>query len=208
MSIVSILYLTGCSVFGVRNEETPKYEVLVKNENMEIRQYASYIVATTHVDGSFKDTQNKAFRILAGYIFGANEKDSKISMTAPVVMNPQKTDSEKIAMTAPVTQSPKGDGWEMSFMMPSKYKSIEELPKPKDSRVSFKVVESRPMAVITFTGFWNEEKNKKMAEELKTWVSQQGQYEPSSEPKFAGYDPPWTLPFFRRNEMMFELKKR
>ena len=202
------LFLTGCSVFGIRSEESPGYEILIKNENMEIRQYAPYIVATTFVDGSFKDSQGKGFRILAGYIFGSNEKSSKISMTAPVVMNPRESQSEKIAMTAPVTQSPKGNGWEMSFTMPSKYSKIEDLPKPKDSNISFKQIESQPMAVISFTGFWSEEKNSKMADQLRAWIVEQGQYEIVSAAKFAGYDPPWTLPFLRRNEMMIELKKR
>ena len=194
-------------MFGIRKEETPKYDVLAKSEQMEIRQYAPYITATTTVDGSFNDTQNKAFRILAGYIFGDNEKSAKISMTAPVVMNPQKSASEKIAMTAPVVQTPTDKGWEMSFMMPSQYSKIEDLPKPKDERVSFKQVESKTVAVIQFTGFWSEEKNQKMADQLKAWLAQNKDYELSSAPKFAGYDPPWTLPFLRRNEVMIELKK-
>lgn len=206
--ICLIQFLTGCSVFGIRSEETPQYEVLVKNENMEIRQYSPYIVASTYVDGSFEDTQNKSFRILAGYIFGDNEKETKISMTAPVVMNPQKAESEKIAMTAPVTQAPQGSGWKMTFMMPSQYKNIEDLPKPKDSRVSFQKIESQLMAVISFSGFWSEEKNKKMSDQLKIWLAQQPDYEIRSQPQFAGYDPPWTLPFLRRNEMMIEVKKR
>ena len=113
--VSSIFFTTGCSVFGVRNEESPKYEVLVKNNNMELRQYSPYIVATTRTEGSFKESQGTAFRILAGYIFGDNEKVVKIAMTALVVMNPQKSESEKIAMTAPVIQSPTGSGWEMSF---------------------------------------------------------------------------------------------
>ena len=206
-SFASLVCLSGCSVFGVRSEENPKYDVLVKDEKFEVRQYHPYIVATTFVEGSFEETQNKAFRILAGYIFGDNEKDSKISMTAPVVMNPPKNESEKIAMTAPVTQAPKGNGWEMSFMMPSKYKSIEELPKPKDSRVTFRVLEPKLEAVILFTGFWSEEKNQKMASQLREWLAKNAQYEPLSEPKFAGYDPPWTLPFLRRNEILIEVKK-
>lgn len=207
-SIASIICLQGCSVFGLRSEETPKYEVLVKDENKEIRRYAPYIVATTYAEGSFKESQSKAFRLLADYIFGNNEKGSTISMTAPVVMNQQKNSSERIAMTAPVTLSSVGDGWEMSFMMPAKYKSIDELPKPKDSRVSFKSIDAKTMAVMTFSGFWNEEKNEKMADQLKKWISEQGEYESTSVPKFAGYDPPWTLPFLRRNEMMIEVKKR
>lgn len=201
-------FATGCSVFGLRSEETPNYEVLAKEENMEIRQYSPYIVASTYVEGSFDETQNQAFRILAGYIFGDNEKQSKISMTAPVVMNPQKSGAEKIAMTAPVVQAPQGSGWLMTFMMPSQYKKIEDLPKPKDSRVVFKKIESQKMAVITFTGFWSEKKNTKMADRLKLWMTSKEQYEIISEPRFAGYDPPWTLPFLRRNEMMIELKVR
>ncbi|MFN3698556.1 MAG: SOUL family heme-binding protein [Pseudobdellovibrio sp.] len=208
ISIISLFSLTGCSLFGIRNEETPQYEILVKNKNLEIRQYAPFIVATTYVDGSFEESQKKSFRILANYIFGDNEKKVNISMTSPVVISSEKNKSVKIAMTAPVTQNPVGPGWEMSFMMPSKFKNIEDLPQPKDSRISFKVIESKSIAVITFSGFWSKEKNQKMADQLKTWILEQGEYTPISEPKFAGYDPPWTIPLFRRNEMMIDIIKR
>lgn len=206
--LVSYFCLTGCSVFGLRTEENPKYEVLIRSENMEIRRYSPYIVATTRVDGSFKDTQSKAFKILAGYIFGDNETKEKISMTAPVTMNMKENESEKIAMTAPVVQSPTENGWEMSFMMPSKFAKIEDLPKPKDNRIIFDEIPSKTIAVIKFTGFWTEEKNQKMADLLKEWLKTQNQYKESSAPKFAGYDPPWTLPFLRRNEIMIEIEKR
>jgi hypothetical protein len=205
---ITIIYLSGCSMFGVRNEEGPKYEVLTKNDTMEIRKYSPYIVATTQVEGSFKETQNKGFRILAGYIFGANEKLSKISMTAPVLMNPQKSESEKIAMTAPVIQSPTKTGWEMSFMMPSKYTKLEQLPRPKDDRINLKEVPAKLMAVVQFTGLWSDEKNQKMASQLKTWLTQLEKYDELTLPMFAGYDPPWTLPFLRRNEMMIEVRPK
>ena len=68
------IFNTGCSAFGIRNNETPKYEVLLKERNKEIRYYESYIVAKTTVKGKFKESQGTAFRILAGYIFGDNEK--------------------------------------------------------------------------------------------------------------------------------------
>ncbi len=215
------LSLVGCSMFGRRTEETPKYQVLEKSENLEIREYASYIEATTAVKGGFKDSQGEAFRILANYIFGDNEKQSKISMTAPVVMNPNGSsaqtststsaaspnESEKISMTAPVVQSPTQDGWQMSFSMPSKFKSIEDLPRPKDPRIRFNVVPPKTIAVIQFSGLWSEQRNREMAQQLKRWLLKSGQYKTVSEPMFAGYDPPWTLPFFRRNEMMIEVKK-
>lgn len=200
ISLMALLQI-GCSVFGIRSEETPKYTVLVKEKNMEIREYAPYIAATTRVEGSFDESLNPAFKTLAGYIFGENEKEQKISMTAPVVQAP-----EKIAMTAPVVQAPADGGWEMSFMMPSEYK-MADLPKPKNPNVKLVEKPARTIAVIRFTGFWNEKKNRKKADELLAWLEKLQTYQTASGPMFAGYDPPWTLPFFRRNEMMIEVKK-
>lgn len=204
--LLSGLMMIGCSVFGHRTEETPSYQVLEKSQNFEIREYAPYLEATTKVQGSFEGSQKEAFRILADYIFGKNEKSAQISMTAPVVM--AEPNAEKISMTAPVIQAPAGDAWVMSFSMPSKYKNLEDLPRPKDPRITLQLAPSKLLAVHTFTGFWSEEKNKKKADELKAWLSKGGQYEILSEPMFAGYDPPWTLPFLRRNEMMILVKKR
>ena len=135
LNLVAVLLQSACSAFGIRSEENPNYEVMHKEQSFEIRSYASYVVAKTTVDGDFKEAQGKAFRILAGYIFGGNQQKKSISMTAPVVMDtPSK--SESIAMTSPVVQSPSGDGWSMTFMMPSKYK-LSDLPVPKDQRVKF-----------------------------------------------------------------------
>lgn len=207
--IPTLVFLSGCSVFGIRNEETPKYTVILNFENKEIRQYEPHIIATTEVEGTFEESQNKGFKILAAYIFGENEKDSKIAMTAPVIMNPEINRSEKIAMTAPVVQSPTKTGWAMNFTMPSQYKDISSLPKPKDARIRFKQEASKTVAVIKFTGFWSEEKIKKMGEQLSLWLlEQKASYVMISQPMFAGYDPPWTLPFLRRNEVMIELQKR
>jgi hypothetical protein len=201
----------GCSVFGVRNEEQPPYEVLYKQDNKEIRKYQSYVVARTTVEGSFEEAQSKGFKILAGYIFGKNKSQKKIAMTAPVVQSPE-YNNEKIAMTAPVVMSPNQNGqdsgvgsWTMTFSMPSQY-SIETLPVPEDGRIALEKVPSKYIAAYMFSGFWNESKNQKLGSSLLDWLEKEKQYEPESKPMFAGYDPPWTLPFFRRNEMLVEIK--
>lgn len=190
----------ACSVFGIRSEETPKYQVLVKDGDFEIRSYSPYVVAKTVVKGEFDQVQEEAFRRLAGYIFGANEKKQSLSMTAPVVQK----ESQKIAMTAPVVQSPSEDGWEMTFMMPSQYK-LEDLPKPNDPQVLFEQVPAKLFAVIRYSGSRKKGVNDMKAADLKEWLGRQPNYEITAGPNFAGYDPPWTLPWFRRNEMMFEL---
>lgn len=197
---------TACSVFGVRSEENPRYEILFKENNKEVRSYSSYIVAKTTVKGDFKSAQGDGFRILAGYIFGANEKKQKISMTAPVTMK-NSADSEKIAMTAPVVQSTTIEGMVMTFMMPSKY-NLEDLPHPKDNRITLEVVPPKIFGVIRYSGSGRQSTNNKMADELKSWLMTNANYDIISGPSFAGYDPPWTIPYFRRNEMMFELRSK
>lgn len=200
------IFNSGCSVFGLRNYETLKYEVILKEGNKEIRYYESYNVAKTTVKGEFKAAQGVAFRILAGYIFGDNEKKQKIAMTAPVVQKPI-MGSEKIQMTTPVIQSPSEEGWVMTFMMPSAYK-MEDLPTPKDKRVTLERVPAKYMATIRYTLFGSRIRNEKKSKELQKWLSALKEYESISSPMYAGYDPPWTLPFFRRNEIMIEIKKK
>jgi hypothetical protein len=200
------IFNSGCSVFGIRNYETLKYEVILKEGNKEIRYYESYNVAKTTVKGEFKEAQSAAFRILAGYIFGDNEKKQKIAMTAPVLQEPTPR-SEKIPMTAPVIQRPSEEGWVMSFMMPSVYK-MEDLPTPKDKKVGLETVPVRYVAVIRYTWIGNERRNERKANELQKWIASLKGYELISPPMYAGYDPPWTFPFFRRNEMMIEVKKK
>ena len=91
----------GCTVFGVRTVEEPSYQVILQEENKEIRKYEPTIVAKTSVQGDYREAQNEGFRSLAGYIFGKNKKNTDIAMTAPVTQEPV---NETIAMTAPVTQ--------------------------------------------------------------------------------------------------------
>ena len=195
---------TACSVFGVRTVESLKYSVVEKQGKMEIRQYDPYIEARTVMGESFDGSQNSGFRVLADYIFGNNKSKQKIAMTAPVM---RKEDSEKIAMTAPVLMKPGQEGsWVMSFSMPSKYK-MDDLPDPVDERVELREVDSKFVAAFRFTGFWDDEKVQKKGAELKKWLETQGGYTVVSEVQFAGYDPPWTIPFLRRNEVLFELQK-
>ncbi|MEJ2589191.1 MAG: heme-binding protein [Deltaproteobacteria bacterium] len=202
---ISIFNL-GCSVLGIHSYETPKYEVVLKEDNKEIRRYEPYIVAKTTVKGEFKEAQSAAFKILAGYIFGDNTKKQKISMTGPVVQKPV-SEREKIPMTGPVIQIPSEDGWIMTFMMPSSY-TIEDLPAPTDKRVSFDTVPARYTAAIRYTWLGSKTRNEREAAELKDWLSGLKEYEPISAPMYAGYDPPWTLPFFRRNEMMIDIRRK
>ncbi len=206
--LILTLSMAGCSVFGIRTAEELKYDVISKSGDFEIRSYEPYVSAVATMKGPYDQVQGDLFRVLAAYIFGKNTTDSKIAMTAPVQTNPETSDSsEKIAMTAPVVLEPESEGaWKMSFSMPSEY-TMQSLPKPLDPQVSLVKVPAKKFAVIRFSGSFDDlEKRRSKSEELSKWLATQPQYKKMSEPVFAGYDPPFTLPFLRRNEVMIEIK--
>ena len=183
----------------VSNVEQPKYQVVESSNNIEIRDYAPMIVAEVDVTGGRRDAIGKGFRIIADYIFGNNTTAQKVPMTAPVTQQ----DSEKIAMTAPVTQQGDGNTWKVRFIMPSSY-TMETLPKPHNPAVKLKGIAAKRYAVIRFSGMAGEDSLKRRTKELSEWVDAKN-LAPESDPVYAFYNPPWTLPFLRRNEVMIEI---
>jgi hypothetical protein len=202
--VVIMLFLNlGCSVFGKNEVEELKYDLILKEGDKEIRHYRSYIVAQVTVDDK-NNPQNKAFKILAGYIFGDNKSKSKMPMKTPVMTSEGKG-SEKISMTAPVLmESEEQNKMTMSFSMPSKY-TLQELPEPNDKRIKLVSIREHYAAALVFSGFWSKEKNAMLGEELMRWLLKHQEYRQISRPIFAGHNPPWTIPFLRRNEILIKL---
>ena len=193
--------LLAAALWGpiVSNVEQPKYQVVESSGNIEIRDYAPMIVAEVDMTGERRDAIGKGFRIIADYIFGNNTTAQKLPMTAPVTQQ----DSEKIAMTAPVTQQGDGNTWKVRFIMPSSY-TMETLPKPHNAAVKLKEIAAKRYAVIRFSGMAGEDSLKRYTEELNAFISAKN-LTPLSAPTYAFYNPPWTLPFLRRNEVMVEI---
>jgi len=168
-SLIALLLLvnfSSCSILGIQSEEGPKYKVLHRGANYEIRQYSPYIVAETRVEGNYDDSSGDAFRILAGYIFGKNKGNKKLSMTAPIE---SKQEPSKIAMTSPVTINQSGNNFTMSFSMPSKY-TLKELPEPLDGRIKFREIKEKVVAVHRFSWLTSIDKNDKKAKELRELI--------------------------------------
>ena len=97
ITFLTPIFLAGCSVFGIRSADEPKYQVLNDNGHIQIRQYPALVVAQTEVNADYKNSSSQGFQRLAGYIFGGNKKQQKIAMTAPVI---QEQEAETMAMTA------------------------------------------------------------------------------------------------------------
>ena len=202
-----VLLLAGGTAVAT---EEPTYEVVKQYEAFELRRYAPQLLAETEVTGEFKEVGNQAFRILADFIFGNNRRQEKISMTAPVSMQPA-GEGEKIAMTAPVTMTPKeGEAqrgtYVFSFVMPAHF-TRATLPQPVNPKVHIREAPARLMAARRYSGTWSEARYREQESILLKAVAQAG-LPTVGPPVFARYNAPFTLWFLRRNEVLIEVVSR
>jgi hypothetical protein len=169
--------------------EQPKYTVLEKRDNIEIRQYSEFLVAEAEVVGDRDESGTAGFKILAAYIFGKNRGDHNISMTSPVIQSENSPDEKK---------------WIVQFMMPSKY-NIESLPKPLDSKVHFKIIPGKKIAAVNYSGRWTESNYQENLSVLKKEI-EKAQLKTKGVPLWARYNSPFTPWFLRRNEILIEIE--
>lgn len=201
-AIIGIIVISAVAVGPIMSDvETPDYEVVKSQGNIEIRRYDPMIIAEVQVSGEREAAIGDGFRLLADYIFGNNIAKQDIAMTAPV----QQQESRKIAMTAPVQQQSAGDAWQISFVMPSAY-SMDTLPEPVNERVALKKVSAKQFAAITFSGMNSDDNVKDHEKRLMDYI-QANELLVTGPPKYAFYNPPWTLPPMRRNEVMIEIER-
>jgi SOUL heme-binding protein len=188
LSALAIIFIVFQSFknFSTSSIETQKYRVVKKEDGFEIRFYPKATFATIRSSGSnYKQVASGGFRKLAGYIFGGNDQNKSIAMTAPVRME----------------MSEKGSA--MSFVMPEKY-DMASLPKPKDATVEIKQSEPVYAAVITFGGYANDEKindynNKLVALLEKKKIKIIGRF------NFLGYNAPFQF-IGRKNEISIPIE--
>ena len=201
----------------------PSYTLLEQLDGFELRTYAPKVIAQTEVTGDYDAASRKGFKILANYIFGNNsvsdevstmddakdaKNSAKISMTAPVIMKPSDQingdkaadASEKISMTAPVSIKRSAGSWQVSFVMPKQY-TMATIPKPNNPAITLMEIPEVRYAVVKFSGLAGEKKVAEKTIELQQWMLTK-KLTPIATPELARYNPPWTLPFMRRNEVM------
>jgi hypothetical protein len=183
--ITNLMFITFMGASSMSHSiEEPEYELIDTVSKVEIRQYAPSIQAVTNLAGNKESSGG--FRRLAGFIFGGNDNGQSISMTAPV--------QETLGVDEP----------KMAFTMPKEF-TLESLPNPKDSSISLFEVPSRTMAVVRFSGWATSGKVKRYTKKLKSMLAENG-VDVSGEISLNQYNPPWTLPFMRRNEIMLEIE--
>ena len=168
--------------------ETPQYKLIKKKGNFEIRSYDEMVVARTSVNSDYKESTLTGFRRIAGYIFGGNDKEMKIAMTAPVISD---CPSEGLK------------SYNISFVMPKEH-SMEDLPKANTSQVSIQKESLGEVAVLSFGGWATEARSLNYQKKLLELINKQG-FKHKRGFMIAQYNSPWTLPPFRKNEAMVKI---
>jgi len=215
---VSGLLLAGCTAFGIREGTAePRFTVLAAPNGLEIRAYGPRVAAETTVANDEESARYDGFRRLAHYIFGGNRAKTPVAMTVPVAQaKADEPKSETIAMTAPVSQAPvsqapvgqgaDGRQWVIRFFMPAD-STLETLPTPEDPAVVLVQVPGETVAVLRFSGLWGAETIAARQAELLQRLEATA-WQPVGAPVAWFYDPPWTIPFLRRNEVAVSVEEK
>ncbi|MCP4484974.1 MAG: heme-binding protein [Flavobacteriaceae bacterium] len=183
--ILALIVIVQVFAFnGRKNIESYSYQVVKKYKDFEIRNYEASLFTTVKLSSKgYKDTSRKGFSILAGYIFGDNDKNKKIAMTSPVAMSLE-------------------DSVTMMFMVPREFDK-KTLPKPNQSQINFVEEPAKKIAAISFTGWANDEKIAKYQKKLKLILEIEN-ISYTNQFYFFGYNPPYEI-FNRKNEVIVEL---
>lgn len=199
-ALLLLVLLKAASSYGL---ESPEYEVLYAQDDIEYRRYAPFTVAETGIDavGSQGKDSRDGFMRLFNYITGSNESRTDIAMTSPVIESTAR--SEKIAMTSPVIESGSAGRPTVAFMLPSEY-DLDSAPLPTDDAVSLRVIPERLVVSIRYSGRWTQKNVAKHKARLDAHLAEAG-VRPIGDFQTAVYNPPFTPPFLRRNEIHYEV---
>lgn len=181
--ILAIAFVLITSISMADDIEEPRWQLIDTLDGVEVRQYAPSLQATTELGGSADSSAG--FRRLAGFIFGGNDRNQEIAMTAPV--------SESLRDARPI----------MAFTMPSAY-AKQDLPIPDDASITITEVPERKLAAIRFSGWATQGKIDKKSQELLAVLQRHG-VKTIGGTSLNQYNPPWTPPFMRRNEIVIEV---
>jgi hypothetical protein len=191
--VVTLAVLATSAAMAI---EEPLFQVIEKDGDFELREYAKYVVAETRVAAGFEDAGSVAFQRLFRYISGSNVAKQKIAMTAPVTQ----AKGEKIAMTAPVAQRAEGDGYVVAFTLPSTY-TLASAPRPLDPSVTLREIPAQRVAAWRYSGRWTIDNYREHEALLRHRLKLRG-LAASGPAILARYNPPFMPWFLRRNEVL------
>jgi hypothetical protein len=183
--IVLFIIVQIFAMSSQRNIETYSYKVIKKYDLFEIRSYEATLFTSVQLsENGYKNASGKGFSILAGYIFGGNDRKENIAMTSPVAMSLE-------------------DSMTMMFMVPKKF-TKESLPQPNQSRIEFREEPAKTVAAITFGGWSTDEKIEANKQKLIAALAAAG-IKHTNRFSLLGYNAPYEV-LNRKNEVIVELE--
>ena len=203
-------------VFGRTGTAEPPFDLLTTISAgsdalpISVRSYSPYVIAS--VPMKTLDGGDNAFGVLAKYIgvFGqpANTQGQGMAMTSPVLQDQAKDEGQALAMTSPVLQDSGSSS--MSFVLPFEFTAVEQAPTPTDKRVTLGLVPAKIVASVVFPGAFKKEVCHQHFVEMRKRLKEEaliGDDIGDTDYTIAQYHPPFTLPWFRRNEVWIKLKE-
>ncbi len=169
--------------------EEPAFDLIDEVDGLEIRRYRAHVVARTLVKESLQKSGNEGFKRLGGYIFGGNDKEQRIAMTAPVAMEPNQDANRE---------------WWVTFSMPRQHMK-DNLPGPNDPRVEIIELQERILAVLRYKGNWSEKRFRKHESALLSLIDQSSTWSKKGQTIWSRYNSPIVPGFLRTNEVAIEV---
>ncbi|MBC7743033.1 MAG: heme-binding protein [Bdellovibrionaceae bacterium] len=175
-------------LFGIRTNDEPEYMLKESEGNNEVREYFPHVLARIPLHGHDSKSVEHAFAELSDYIFGKNSLKKQMAMVLPVI------------------QEKRGSQDYLCFILPPAFTAVSA-PQPDNQNIEFETRSGEVVAAIEYSGVNTPEKIEEKKYELLKWLSEETAYEPCSEIRTAQYDPPMTIPFMRKNEIIITVKK-
>lgn len=178
--LILVGIVIGAHMFLRQKPEQPVYQVVSRSDNIEIRRYQPMLIAKVSLSIPKDQALNTGFKILAKYI-----SQNNIAMTAPVIL-------QKIT-----------NKWQVSFIMPSKYQ-LKDL-KPAE-QVTFETLKQSKYVAIRYSGINNDIQMQRHTIKIMDFI-EKNHIKTTKDIIYAFYNPPWTLPILRRNEILIRLEE-
>jgi hypothetical protein len=166
---------------GLRSSAgVPRYSVQARIGVVEIRHYEARLVVETLVSGAEADAQSEAVRLMA-----------RLAAGAPKPANPP--------VTAPLAEP---EAWRVLYFMAAPDGAA---PAASDPSIRTEVLPPQTYAVLRFNGHPSPKALAVQTRRLRRALAGSA-WRPAGEAVAWFYDPPWTLPVLRRNEVAAPLK--
>lgn len=188
---------------GFHLEEEAKYYVILKDQNKQVRRYSPFHVAQLTVAGSYETAMNEGYYRLIHYLFGGNHGKQQIGMNLPLFASK----SFKLTLASPVISTPVEHGWQMAFVLPSRF-TPQKLPRPDHDSIQIIPVPGQLVASLRYTGRNSQEKMRLHSNDLVSWLFEHPDFKVLSEPRFVHYDSPLALKLLHRNEVQIVIEAR